>query len=203
MGPRHRLRRPVDHSSYHCDTGPKVCNLFDYHAPATESMLPAGLQPDKTTFLTREDLGVDTFAGLEVQKSRETTTIYTETVGNTRTILRTVDYWYSPVLGVNVQVKRHHPRDGDQTLWLADVSLTALDPDKYKAPAAYRIIDHRPPAGTPAQDPDYGFALDALTPVPTLEGMRLSPPASVRSPVVISPGIPSFGPDSQWSADPP
>jgi hypothetical protein len=109
-------------------------------------VVPAGRQPDKTTFLTREDLGVDTFAGLDVQKSSETTTLYRESVGNTRTILRTVEYWYSPALGVNVQVKRHDPRDGDQTLWLTDVSLTAADPDKFKAPADYRIIDHRPPA---------------------------------------------------------
>ena len=106
-------------------------------------MAPAGLQPDKTTFVTRENLGVDTFAGIEVQRSRETTTVYKETIGNTRTILRTVDYWYSPALGVNVQVKRHDPRDGDQTLWLTDVSLTASEPDTYKAPADYRVFDRR------------------------------------------------------------
>lgn len=147
---------PVEHTWYRCDTGTRDCNLFDYHEPAAEPMAPAGLQPNRTTFLTREDLGVDTFAGLEVQRSRETLTIYTETVGNTRTILRTVDYWYSPALGVNVQVKRHDPRDGDQTLWLTDVSLAAPDPDKFKVPAGYRIIDHRanaPGAPTPTEDP--------------------------------------------------
>jgi hypothetical protein len=147
---------PVELTWYHCDTGPKVCNLFDYHVPVTEALAPAGLQPGRTTFLTREDLGVDTFAGLDVQKSRETLTIYTETVGNTRTILRTVDYWYSPALGVNVQVKRHDPRDGDQTLWLTDVTLTAADPGKFKVPAGYRIIDHRanaPAAPAPVEDP--------------------------------------------------
>jgi hypothetical protein len=147
---------PVEHTLYHCDTGPKVCNLFDYHDPMTEALAPAGLQPGRTTFLTREDLGLDTFAGLDVQKSRETTTIYTETVGNTRTTLRTVEYWYSPALGVNVQVKRHDPRDGDQTLWLTDVSLATPDPEKFKIPAGYRIIDHRanaPAAPASAEDP--------------------------------------------------
>ena len=145
---------PIEHIHYHCDTGPKVCELYESYAPVTDALAPAGPQPDRTTSLTREDLGVDTFAGLDVQKSRETFTIYRESVGNTKTILRTVDYWYSPALGVNVQVKRHDPRDGDQTLWLANVSLTASDPDKYKAPADYRVIDERAPAApAPAEDP--------------------------------------------------
>ncbi len=97
---------------------PKFASFSTSTRRRDSTLARAGQQPDKTTFLTREDLGVDTFAGLEVQRSRETFTIYRETVGNTKTILRTVDYWYSPALGVNVQVKRHDPRDGDQTLWL-------------------------------------------------------------------------------------
>jgi hypothetical protein len=136
---------PVEHTHYHCDANPKTCDLMDYYAPANEAAMltPAGLQPDKTTLVTRENLGVDTFAGIEVQRSRETTTLYKQTVGNTNTILRTVDYWYSPALGVNVQVKRHDPRDGDQTLWLTDISLTASEPETYKAPTDYRVFDRR------------------------------------------------------------
>jgi hypothetical protein len=136
---------PVAHTLYHCETGGKVCDLFGYHAPVTDAVVPAGPQPGGRTYLTREDLGTETFAGLDVQHSRETTTIYSQTVGNTRTILRTVEYWYSPVLGVNVQVKRHDPRDGDQTLWLTDVALDAPDPEKFKLPADFRIVDHRNP----------------------------------------------------------
>lgn len=150
---------PVEQTHYHCDTGPKVCNLFYYHGETANYLVPAGLQPDRTTFLTREDLGLDTFEGLEVQKSRETTTIYRESVGNTHTILRTVEYWYSPALGVNVQVKRHDPRDGDQTLWLTSVLLTAADPEKFKIPADYRVVDERAdpaslPARAPAEEPN-------------------------------------------------
>ena len=136
---------PIEHTWYHCDTYAKVCNLFDYHPQMTDALLPAGLQPDGTTFLTREDLGRDTFAGLEVQHSRETTTLYSGTVGNTKTILRSVEYWYSADLGLNVQIKRHDPRDGDQTLWISDVSLSVPDSEMFKVPADYRIIDHRKP----------------------------------------------------------
>jgi hypothetical protein len=137
---------PIEHTHYHCDADSKLCDLSNYYVPVTDAVVPAGLQGDRATFLTREDLGVDTFAGLDVQRSRETTTLYTQTVGNTRTILRTVDYWYSPALGVNLQVKRHDPRDGDQTLWLTDLSLTAADPDTFRVPADYRILDRRPQA---------------------------------------------------------
>ena len=136
---------PIAHTFYHCNTATKVCSLFGYHDPATEAVAPAGPQPGGRTYLMREDLGTETFAGLEVRHSRETLTIYSDTIGNTRNILRTVEYWYSPALGVNVQVKRHDPRDGDQTLWLTDVSLDPPDPEKFKVPADFRIVDHRDP----------------------------------------------------------
>ena len=134
---------PVEHTWYRCNPDLKACNLFEYRELPSTPLTPAGLQPNRTSYLTREDLGVETFAGLDVQRSRETLTLYAETVGNTRTILRTTDFWYSPALGVNVQLKRHDPRDGDQTLWLTDVSLTAAAPQTFKAPGEYRIIDHR------------------------------------------------------------
>jgi hypothetical protein len=86
---------------------------------------------------------VDTFEGLEVERSRETFTYYKQTIGNTKTILRVVEYWYSPALGINVQVKRHDPRDGDQTLWLTNISLSPADPETFKVPADYQIFDRR------------------------------------------------------------
>jgi hypothetical protein len=49
---------------------------------------------------------------------------------------------------VNAQVKRHDPRDGEQTLWLTDISLNAPDPETFKVPTDYRILDHRDPDRT-------------------------------------------------------
>lgn len=134
---------PVEHTIYRCIPQQRVCNLFDFYDTISVPLVPAGLQPNRTTYLTREDLGTDTFAGLDVQRSREIYTHYAETIGNTKTILRTIEYWYSPALGVNVQVKRHDPRDGDQTLWLSDISPTDPGPDAFKIPPGYRIVDHR------------------------------------------------------------
>ena len=136
---------PIEHKRYRCMPEAKVCNLFGYSAAADMAIVPAGLQPDRTTFITREDLGVESLDGLEVQHSLETTTLYSGSVGNTRTILRTCEYWYSPALGINVKVVRHDPRDGDQTLWLENVSLSAAEPGAFTLPAGYQIVDHRHP----------------------------------------------------------
>ncbi len=141
---------PVAHTLYDCNPYTRVCNLFPYSEPVTQPLRPAGLQPDGLSYLTRENLGADTFAGLEVQRSRETFTFYKQSVGNTGTILRTVEYWYSPALGINVKVVRHDPRDGDQTLWLTDISLSPADPQYFTVPASYRIVDHRAAAEQPA-----------------------------------------------------
>jgi hypothetical protein len=140
---------PLQHTFYDCNPRSKTCDLSDYSPGDMQPLAPPGLQPDGTTFLTRENLGVDTFEGLEVERSRETYTYYKQTIGNTKTILRVVEYWYSPALGINVQVKRHDPRDGDQTLWLTNISLSPADPETFKVPADYQIFDRRNPQPLP------------------------------------------------------
>lgn len=136
---------PVAHVQYRCMPNAQVCNAFPFYGGVQQQEPRPGLQPDGTTYLTRENLGTDTFAGLDVVRTRETLSYYRASVGNTRTILRTVDYWYSPALGVNVQVKRHDPRDGDQTLWLSDLVESAPEGRWFHVPSGYQIIDHRLP----------------------------------------------------------
>lgn len=144
---------PATHTMYSCIPRAKICNLLGYSAPQSFAMLPEGLQRDGTTFLTRENLGVETFEGLEVQHTRETYTFYKETIGNTNTILRVVEYWYSPDLGIDLKVTRHDPRDGDQTLWLTNITTTAADPSVFQIPQDYRIFDRRArPVVNPATD---------------------------------------------------
>jgi hypothetical protein len=136
---------PVAHTMSICNVFMKVCNEFAYH-PATQARdTPAGLQPGGRTYLTRENLGADLIDDQEALHTRETLTVFSQTVGNTKNIIRTVDYWYSPTLNVNLKVVRHDPRDGDQTLWLTDLNLSAPDPSVFQIPSQYRIVDHRDP----------------------------------------------------------
>lgn len=134
---------PVKHVVYRCRPATRLCHETAFYGVMPQQELRPGLQPDGTTYLTRENLGVDTFAGLDVVRTRETFTFYRASVGNTKTILRTVDYWYSSQLGINVKVMRHDPRDGDQTLWLSDIVESAPEERWFQAPAGYRIIDDR------------------------------------------------------------
>ena len=134
---------PVAHTVYNCSPMPRTCNLLNYFVPLNLPEAPEGMQPDGTSFLTREHLGVDTFEGIEVQRTRETFTFFKQKIGNTKTILRVVDYWYAPTLGINLKVVRHDPRDGDQTLWLTNISTTAADPTTFQIPSGYQIIDRR------------------------------------------------------------
>jgi len=152
----HEYTDPVAHTHYSCYPGSKFCDLENYFETLSQPVVPAGLQPDGVSFLTRENLGVDTLEGIEVQRTRETFTIFKEKIGNTKTILRVVDYWYSPALGINVKVVRHDPRDGAETLWLTNISTTAADPSTFRIPAGYQVFDRRaskPISGQPATAP--------------------------------------------------
>ena len=50
------LSDPINHTIYNCRTQQKVCDLCSYYEPVTFTEVPAGLQPDKITYLTRESL---------------------------------------------------------------------------------------------------------------------------------------------------
>src|ERR1700723_717592 len=56
---------PLQHTFYNCNPYSKSCDLSNYFPPGIQPLTPEGLQPDGTTYLTRENLGVDTFEGLD------------------------------------------------------------------------------------------------------------------------------------------
>ena len=148
---------PVTHTLYNCNPYSKVCNVFYYQPIMDQPPTPVGLRPGGKTYLTRENLATDTFDGQEVIHTRETLTVFSQTIGNTQNIIRQTEYWYSPSLGINLKVVRHDPRDGDQTLWLTQLSLSAPDPSVFQPPASYRIVDHRSPMPqTPANGSEAG-----------------------------------------------
>ncbi|HUA98867.1 MAG TPA: hypothetical protein VMA34_11120 [Terracidiphilus sp.] len=136
---------PVAHTRYVCNPYMKVCNLFFYQPIMDQPPAPVGLRPGGRTYLTRQNLGTDLFDGQEAIHTQETLTIYSQTIGNTNNIIRQTEYWYSPSLGINLKVVRHDPRDGDQTLWLENLSQSAPDPGTFRPPNDFRIVDHTHP----------------------------------------------------------
>jgi hypothetical protein len=140
---------PAARTLTRCFPGPNYCEIYDHRTPPAAVTANPGLQPDRMTYIAREDLGADSFDNVEVQHSRDTTTMSAGDVGNSKTIVRSVEYWYAPSLGINLQVKRHDPRDGDQTLWLSDLSPTAPAPETFQPPQGYRMIDLRGTGAVP------------------------------------------------------
>lgn len=136
---------PVAHTLYRCNPYGKVCNEFYYTTLREGADRPVGVQPGGRTYLTREKLGTELLDGQEVEHTREILTVYAGTIGNTGNIIRKVDYWYSPQLGINVKEVRHDPRDGDQTLWFTDMVYSVADPSVFEIPSEFRVIDHRHP----------------------------------------------------------
>ena len=136
---------PLAHTNYQCNPYSKVCNVYYYRPIMDQPPRAVGPQPGGRTYLTRDNLGADMFDDQEVIHTRETLTVFSETIGNTKNIIRQCEYWYSPSLGIDLKEVRHDPRDGDQTLWLTDLDLSAPDPATFVPPASFRIVDHRNP----------------------------------------------------------
>jgi len=65
---------PEKHTEYTCNPYAKNCMLNAYFPRPQLPLAKEGLQRDGRTFLTRENLGVETFDGIQVQHSRETYT---------------------------------------------------------------------------------------------------------------------------------
>jgi hypothetical protein len=62
-----------------------------------------------------------------------------------------MDAWTIRAAGSQaLRQSRNRASDGDQTLWLQNISPTAPDPQQFKIPEDYRVIDHRAAAAQPA-----------------------------------------------------
>jgi hypothetical protein len=144
---RTEISDPVQHTKYFCHPDDQVCMLREYEGPPAEVDEPAGSTGEGKMVLTREDLGKSNISGVEVVGTRETRTIAAGVIGNDRPISVTKEFWYSPQLGLNMQVKRSDPRIGTQTFTVTEVGLAEPDPKYFQLPTGYTVKDMREPAG--------------------------------------------------------
>ena len=63
--------------------------------------------------------------------------------------MTTREFWYSPDLEVNLSVTRKDPRDGTQTIHVADLSRSDPNPAMFQIPSGYVVLDHRRQAVKP------------------------------------------------------
>jgi hypothetical protein len=143
----------VAHEAYSCGVDTKVCYLRSYYAPANvEFSAPSnanGVLPDGWGFVTHEDLGKQTVAGVETTGVRETDTINPWMAGNDRPMNIVREYWHSAALNMNLLSTLTDPRIGTQRFTITEISTSEPDARLFLPPAGYKIVDQRsyaPPA---------------------------------------------------------
>jgi hypothetical protein len=140
---RIEISDPAAHTKYFCDPSLQECELRSYDMPVTEPVIPAGEMANGTRYLSRASLGTRTMEGLETIGTRETITIQAGVIGNSAPIDSTKEFWYSPKLGLNLQVLRLDPLHGDQLFNVTDLKLSEPDSRLFVLPAGCKVVDLR------------------------------------------------------------
>jgi hypothetical protein len=140
---RIEISSPVTHTKYFCDPGLTRCELRSYDVPVTEPVVPVGEIANGTRYLSRASLGTKTIEGLEAIGTRETMTIQTGVIGNNAPVDNTKEFWYSPKLGLNLQVLRLDPLHGDQLFSVSDLKLAEPDSRLFVLPPGCKVTDLR------------------------------------------------------------
>jgi hypothetical protein len=136
---------PAAHSRTSCVVATRQCSITNYHPPLTFRSRPTGPFADGTMTLAREDLGKNTIDDLNVVGTRETVTVNGGVVGNEKPLVTTREFWYSPDLETNLSVVRNDPREGTQSIHLADLSRAEPDAAIFEVPSGYTMHDQRRP----------------------------------------------------------
>jgi hypothetical protein len=150
---RIEISNPVNHTKYFCNPTLTHCELRSYNVAVTEPVIPVGEIANGTRYLSRASLGTKTIEGLEAVGTRETITIQTGVIGNTAPVDSTKEFWYSPKLGLNLQVLRLDPLHGDQLFSVTDLKLSEPDSRLFVLPPGCKVTDSRtekPSQGSPS-----------------------------------------------------
>ena len=89
-----------------------------------------------------EELGKQTFLGVEAHGNRTTSTIPTGLIGNSAPITHTDEYWRSTEKGLNLTVRQVNdtPENGKTTRELIKFTPGDPDPSLFQPPADYEVV---------------------------------------------------------------
>jgi hypothetical protein len=138
------LSEPATHTIALCNARTRVCELRFYGAATSAPLQPAGTSPNGSSSLVRDNLGTRDLNGLELVGTRETQTISSALTGSDRPLVVVKEFWYSPLLGVNVLTKRVDPRSGTELFTVTDIRQSEPDPGLFTMPPGVRVVDLRP-----------------------------------------------------------
>jgi hypothetical protein len=136
------ISNPVSHELHICVPRELVCQVETFSAPDFQSPLAV---PDKgeTRSVNLEDLGKRSINSIETTGRRETTTIPSGSIGNNSPLLVKREFWFSPLLGINVSSTRQDPRFGTQNFEVTDIVIGEPDAKIFELPEGSKVIDLR------------------------------------------------------------
>lgn len=140
-----QITDPEQHTWYNCITATKVCDLYSYRLTTQDKFQPAigTSRPlsDGNGFHQHEDLGLGSTEGMDTHGYRETTTINAGVMGNDKPMISTREFWYSPLLGINLISTVDDPQSGKQLFTVKDLSTSEPEPSFFEVPSEYKIVD--------------------------------------------------------------
>jgi hypothetical protein len=89
--------------------------------------------------LKKQDLGVQTVAGISAQGTRYTHTTPAGQMGNEKAIVEVSERWYSPDLQIVVKTTRNDPRSGDTSYTLTSIQRQEPAATLFAVPADYTV----------------------------------------------------------------
>jgi hypothetical protein len=141
---RIEISDPATHERYVCRVAEHTCRL----EPFVEMDSVVQAKPGAPSV---ESLGTQTISGLQTVGSRETHVIGAGAIGNESPILQRREFWYSPLLGINLITKRQDPRfSSQQNFEVTNIALGEPDAKLFEPPSGYKILDLRKPPEVPS-----------------------------------------------------
>jgi hypothetical protein len=144
-----QIADPNRHTLYNCfmEEEPHQCVLstFTVRSNAIYKFQgpPTGPLPNNVGFATHEDLGKELIAGLETTGTRDSISYNPGVFGNDQVMTIKREFWYSEQLGFNLLSKLSDPRIGTQTFTATNVIPAEPDPNLFKLPEGFKVVDHR------------------------------------------------------------
>ncbi|MGC2299650.1 MAG: hypothetical protein WA476_12665 [Acidobacteriaceae bacterium] len=143
-----QIADPHQRTLYNCNMIARVCDLLRYDpapdlAAASAPPPPNGPLPGGRGFQQTENLGARVIAGVDTIGSRTTTTLNPGTMGNDRSVVKTLETWRSEQLAVNLLSIRTDPLFGTQTFTISDLDAAAPDPQLFEVPVNFPVRDRR------------------------------------------------------------
>jgi hypothetical protein len=128
---------------------PRVVTLWSLSRALTaQAPIPSSVPPAKTVAAStpgfqREVLPPQNINGVYAEGTRTTRTIALDEESSHRVIQVINEVWVSPDLKIIVRHVSDDPRTGTTTTELTDVVREDPNPDLFRAPAGYTVVDHR------------------------------------------------------------